>query len=146
MKQAVILNDTSFESHHGCEVVVENIKRLLFKNGIETISTNSVGVDWEQNKVFIRKLCESDIVVVNGEGTIHHSQPRALELSSITRYVKRHLNIPVVLINSTIQDNDDEIIENLRRKPKIQKLLLPSLLSTVVTNWVDLRLAFAFRN
>ena len=114
MKKAVILNDTSFESHHGCETVVKNIKALLLQNGIQTIDTHPVGKPWIENKSFIANMSQADIVIVNGEGTLHHSQPRAKDLVSVGKYVKEKLNIPVVLINSTCQENNSEIIESMK--------------------------------
>ncbi|PMG82572.1 hypothetical protein BCU83_07070 [Vibrio breoganii] len=114
MKKAVILNDTSFESHHGCEVVVKNIKELLLKNGIETIDTHPVGKPWLENEKFIFSMRKADIVIVNGEGTLHHSQDRARDLISVGKYVKENINIPVVLINSTYQENNNEIIDYTR--------------------------------
>ena len=44
MKSVVLLNDTSFENHHGCNIVVENIKRnLLAQAAIDYIKdTHSV--------------------------------------------------------------------------------------------------------
>ena len=51
MKTAVILNDTSYESHHGCETVVNNIKKLLLKNKIKTIDTNPCHLNWLNNKI-----------------------------------------------------------------------------------------------
>lgn len=113
MYKAVIVNDTSFESHHGCETVVKNIKELLLENKIETIDTHPVGQPWFNNKSFIRNMSQADIVIVNGEGTLHHSQPRAQDLASVGRYVKENFNIPAVLINSTCQDNSDEIVKNI---------------------------------
>lgn len=113
MKKAVIVNDTSFEAHHGCELVVNNIRNLLLKNDIEVINTNPVWKNWEENNKFLKDLKNSDLVLVNGEGTIHHSQIRAKQLVKIAKYSKQ-LNKKVVLINSTIQDNDNDIIENLK--------------------------------
>ncbi len=114
MKTAVILNDTSYESHHGCETVVKNIIDLLNKNGIKTIDTNSVGLNWLENKSFLDSMSKSDIVIVNGEGTLHHAQPRAKELVTVGKYVKNKLNIPVVLINTTYQENGDEVAEYMK--------------------------------
>lgn len=114
MKKAVILNDTSYESHHGCETVVKNIKELLFKNSIETIDTNPVGINWFENKSFLENISKADIVIVNGEGTLHHAQPRAKELITVGRYVKENINIPVVLINTTYQENGIEIAKYMR--------------------------------
>ncbi len=42
-----------------------------------------------------------DIVIVNGEGTLHHSQKKVLDLAKAAKYASVGLNIPVVLINST---------------------------------------------
>lgn len=109
MKKAVILNDTSYESHHGCETVVKNIKELLLKNNIETIDTNPVGKNWLKNKSFLENMSKVDMVVVNGEGTLHHAQPRAKELITIGKYVKKNINIPVALVNATYQENGDEL-------------------------------------
>ncbi len=114
MKKTVILNDTSYESHHGCETVVKNIKELLLKNGIQTIGTNPVGQNWKENKSFLDNLSKVDIVVVNGEGTLHHSQPRAKELVTIGKYVKEKYNKPIVLINSTYQENGVELSEYIK--------------------------------
>lgn len=114
MKKTVILNDTSYESHHGCETVVKNIKELLLKNGIKTIDTNPVGQNWMENKSFLGNLSKVDIIIVNGEGTLHHAQPRAKELVTIGKYIKEKYNKPIVLINSTYQDNGDEIAEYMK--------------------------------
>ncbi|MEZ9158454.1 polysaccharide pyruvyl transferase family protein [Vibrio lentus] len=114
MYKAVLLNDTSHESHHGCEVVVENIIEQLTRNDIEVIATNPVGLNWRDNELFMNAINDCDIVIVNGEGTIHHSQKRAKELTDIAPYVKDELGKSVVLINSTFQDNNNDIIEAAR--------------------------------
>lgn len=114
MKKAVILNDTSYESHHGCETVVKNIKELLLKNNIEIIDTNPVGKNWLENKTFLENMSKVDVVIVNGEGTLHHAQPRAKELITIGKYIKDNLHIPIVLINSTYQENGDELAKYMK--------------------------------
>jgi hypothetical protein len=105
----VILNDTSYESHLGCEVVIENIKKLALKNGMEVIDTNPVNVNWRESQTFLENIAKCDLVLVNGEGTLHHAQLRAKELITIAKYVKDNTGVPVVLINATYQDNGDEI-------------------------------------
>lgn len=109
MKKCVILNDTSYDFHHGCEIVMSNIIYLLREIGLETIDTNSVGVNWKSNEEFMHNMSDADIVIVNGEGTLHHNSIRVKELSPIGKYVKENLNIPIVLINTTYQDNGPEI-------------------------------------
>ncbi|MBD3843027.1 MAG: polysaccharide pyruvyl transferase family protein [Campylobacterales bacterium] len=108
MKTAVIINDTSYKPHHGCETVVHNIIFLLHKRDIETIATNQVGISWD-NKDFLNHMKNADIVIVNGEGTLHHAGNRAKDLARVGQYVKEHLFKPVVLINTIYQDNGPEI-------------------------------------
>ena len=112
MKTAVIINDTSYEAHHGCEMVMKNIFKLLKLQDIEIIDTNPVGVDWNNSK-FITSLKKSDIVIINGEGTLHHSQKRARVLSEVIPFSKK-MNKKVILINATIEDNNEHIIDNIR--------------------------------
>jgi hypothetical protein len=87
---------------------VSNIIYLLQKRDIETIATNQVGVSWE-NKSFLKQMKNADIVIVNGEGTLHHAEDRVKDLARIGKYVKEHLFKPVVLINTIYQDNGPEI-------------------------------------
>lgn len=114
MKKALIVNDTSYENHHGCELVTNNIHKLLAKNNIKVIGTNPVGVDWSKNRKFLKSIYKSDIVIINGEGTLHHTQPRAKKLITIGKYIKENHAIPVVLINTTYQDNDATFIKYLK--------------------------------
>lgn len=109
-----MLNDTSFESHHGCETVMQNISTLLLVNGIEVIGTNPVGKDWEANSNLLKQMTRSDIVIVNGEGTLHHSQPIAEKLITVAQYVKEHIGIPIVLINATYQSNGVDFANYVR--------------------------------
>lgn len=114
MKKCLILNDTSYDFHHGCEIVMSNIIRLLKKNTLEVIVTNPVGVSWRDNKAFINKMRDVDIIIVNGEGTLHHNSTQVKELASIAQYTKENLNIPIVIINTTYQDNGVEIAEYMK--------------------------------
>jgi len=114
MKKAVVLNDTSFESHHGCEMVMQNISALLLVNGIQVIGTNPVGKDWEVNSDLLKKMIRSDIVIVNGEGTLHHCQPIAKKLITVAQYVNEHIGIPIVLINATYQSNGVDFANYVR--------------------------------
>jgi polysaccharide pyruvyl transferase WcaK-like protein len=104
-KSIVVLNDTSYESHHGCILVMSNLKKLAYKNNLKILSTNPTGKDWKQNKSILRQIPKCDLVLVNGEGTLHDAQPVARDLITIAKYVKDKYKIPVVLINSTYQNN-----------------------------------------
>lgn len=60
----------------------------------------------------IAKLDASDVLIVNGEGTIHHNLPRALGLSALI-HVARNRGKRVALLNSTIQGMDEKILKQL---------------------------------
>lgn len=99
MKKALIVNDTSYENHHGCELVIKNIHKLLEKNNIKVIATNPTGVDWFKNRKFIRSIYKADIVIINGEGTLHHYLPDGdLNLSPLRGIHK----IPIVNNRKTL--------------------------------------------
>ncbi|MCK4442719.1 MAG: polysaccharide pyruvyl transferase family protein [Sulfurovaceae bacterium] len=110
--KTVVINDTSYEAHHGCQTVMNNIFKLLKLQKIEILATNPVARDWN-HKEFIDNLKKADIVIINGEGTLHHSQKRAKILSEIIPFSK-NLNKKVILINATIEDNDEYIMNNIR--------------------------------
>jgi len=108
--KAVILNDTRIDRHFGCTLVINNLIRLLRDLGIKTIGTNSVREDWRKNSAFRQKLKIADIVVVNGEGTLHglnkDDMEHRFQLVQIAKEAKRQ-NKKVVLINTVYQSNPD---------------------------------------
>ena len=104
-KSIVVLNDTSYESHHGCILVMRNLKKLAHKNNLKILATNPTGKDWKKNQLILKQIPKCNLVLVNGEGTLHDAQPVARDLITIAKYVKDNYKIPVVLINSTYQNN-----------------------------------------
>jgi len=128
MFRAAVLNDTRYENHHGCEQVMHALIENLNKRNIDVSAINPVRQDWNKQP-FIRYLEKADIVVVNGEGTIHHDQPSAKNLVCVARFCKER-KIPVVLINSIFEMNSDDIVKEVRyfdriyvRESKSQKEL-----------------------
>jgi hypothetical protein len=118
-KTAVILNDTSYEFHHGCESVITNIKKLLWRQKIEVTATNPVNRDWRQNRTFRKKMAVADLVLVNGEGSLHHAKPRAARLITVAEYIRQNQRIPVVLINATCQENGPELTAKMKNFTRI---------------------------
>jgi polysaccharide pyruvyl transferase WcaK-like protein len=53
-------------------------------------------------------LAQSDIVIVNGEGSLHHDRKSALALAQSSAFC-REQNIPCCLINSVYQENGPEV-------------------------------------
>ncbi|UWU16826.1 polysaccharide pyruvyl transferase family protein (plasmid) [Rhizobium sullae] len=111
MKTAVLINDTSTKSHIGCRIVVAQILRLAAKAGIKVVATCSVHVDWRGQGAILDAMKGADLVIVNGEGTLHHATPQALALAEVASYC-RSLGIPSVLINSVYEQNNEQIAEH----------------------------------
>lgn len=113
MKKAVLLNDTSHDHHYGCEVVMRNIHRALRERGIEVIYACPVGHDWKADSLCLSAIQSCDIVVVNGEGTIHHSKMRGKWLVEVAPHAEA-LGKPAVLFNATYQENDESFVPYLK--------------------------------
>ena len=107
MKKAILLNDTSNEMHHGCNLVIKSIKKLLKKNNINLIYTILSGSNWKEDFFFKKKIenKEVDIIIVNGEGTIHHNQENGQLLVEVSKFAKEN-SVISVLINCTFSSND----------------------------------------
>ena len=113
MKKVLIINDTSSECHHGCDLVMTNLRKILTKYNVRTFSVFS-GKTLIENKNLIKKLDNIDLVLINGEGTLNNSQERAKNIIKDLIYLKENYNFPVVLINSTIYRNNSFIMKNLK--------------------------------
>lgn len=100
----VVLNDTATIAHYGCKVVMKRIVDTLANYGF-LVKTVSVYSTWRVHK---RVINAADAVIVNGEGTLHHSASRGRALVEVAPYCRAR-NIPVFLINSVWQDNHDDM-------------------------------------
>jgi hypothetical protein len=118
---AAIFNDTSNEQHFGCTLVMAELRRRLLDAGLQPKTMHYVGADWrkefEDDRVprpFDRGT--ADVVVVNGEGSIHHasSRPRARVVSEIARLARDYFKAPGVLLNATIHAIDRQCADELR--------------------------------
>jgi hypothetical protein len=101
---AVILNDTRGEHHFGCMRVMRHIEEHLAARQISVVARSAVLADWERDRAFLRAMQRSDLVLINGEGTLHHGARRGKRLLEVVRHAARG-RIPVVLINALYQDN-----------------------------------------
>jgi len=107
--KAVLLNDTSANNHYGCKLVIDEIYRQCLKVGIEIIHSVKLNEDW-QEKRHVDKIKQSQIVIVNGEGTMHDSKRKALKLASSSKYCLEN-GVTPFLINSVYQNNSKEIAD-----------------------------------
>ena len=114
MTKVLLINDTSSELHHGCNLVTEVIKENLHKRNIKKIKSILSGKRLRSDKNILKKLKDFQLILVNGEGTLNNSQKRAKNLILDVIYLKKILNIPVILINATIYKNNTFIMENMK--------------------------------
>jgi polysaccharide pyruvyl transferase WcaK-like protein len=103
--RTLILNDARTENHIGCVLVMENLLRLCGKNGLAVVGTVSHSVNDDQAEV-LRRADDFDLLLVNGEGTLHHDRPKALELCRAASQAAM-LGKKVVLLNTVWQDNHE---------------------------------------
>jgi hypothetical protein len=118
MKKAVLINDTSTKPHIGCRIVVANAIRMAADVGFRMTATASVHTDWRRHDELKQEMREADIVIVNGEGTMHDSVSAARVLAAVGPFC-RDAQVPAVLINSVYQDNDASIAEDCRAFERI---------------------------
>ncbi|NBK99521.1 MAG: methyltransferase domain-containing protein, partial [Erysipelotrichia bacterium] len=113
MKKAILINDTSNANHHGCSYVKEAIVENLEKRNYTLIKSSFNGENWITNQQLVELIRTVDLIIVNGEGTLHHSQNTAIELVKIAKFAYDN-SIKCVLINSVFQDNNEFINQYMK--------------------------------
>lgn len=114
MKKAVLLNDTSTRFHHGCSRVVQRINALLAERGITISASNPAHQDWRTNNSFVSALQSCEIIIINGEGSLHSGSKNGIDLLTITTSNER-AGKPIALINTIWQDNPIQWIDFARK-------------------------------
>jgi hypothetical protein len=90
-----LINDTSiYESHFGCQLVSQTFREQFARTGLEL--KISIGRDFNID-VHAGNLSQVDLVVINGEGSIHRDRNRHL-LDIAGRF-------PSVMLNCVYQNN-----------------------------------------
>jgi hypothetical protein len=91
--------------------VISEIERRLTASEATITWRHSVGTDWRQ--IFPNRP-QFDIMIVNGEGTIHHSatRQRASLLASVGP-LSKSIGIPAFLINASLYEIDDRTAKHL---------------------------------
>ena len=114
--RVAVINDTRPTNHYGCLMVMSNLEALLGQFNAEVIWTWPVSVDWRQSSQTLLNKPVVDLIIVNGEGTIHHGPRRwqAQALVDVAKFAHEKLNVPVHLINATLFANEPSLNEALR--------------------------------
>ncbi len=109
----VVANDTR-QGHVGCQAVMQSLSTILASAGMKPIHSQPAGTNWQEDDAFKAAAAKAGAIIINGEGTIHHSNPRAKLLARLGPY-GRDLGIPVILVNATLAANDASIYDDLRQ-------------------------------
>lgn len=108
MKKALILNDTSIGSDHfGCMRVMRNLRKALSERNIEVVSTIPVGTSWKNFPGIYEIINSVDLIIINGEGTIHNGRKKAEDLLSIVDALPRKMPF-LALLNAIYENNPRE--------------------------------------
>jgi hypothetical protein len=103
-----VLNDTRVDRHHGCERVMGAIETLLERHGMQVVGACPAHADWRQQPGFLRALEGSRLLLVNGEGTLHHDRPAARRLLEAGAHCARG-GVPAVLVNAGWEANGPQL-------------------------------------
>lgn len=112
--RVVVMNDTSGRSHHGCARVMRLLLQGLSKEGLQVTARSPARHDWAGDAGFLAALSQADLVVINGEGTLHHGRPAGARLLSVLDHPARGSR-PVAVVNALWQDNPESWDAQLAR-------------------------------
>ena len=101
----LLLNDTDEGgTHFGCMRVMRTIRHELAKRGMHDLPSIKVGTDWRKHPEYTAMIDAARLVVINGEGTLHHGKRRGRWLLEAGARVKANGG-SVALINALWQEN-----------------------------------------
>lgn len=108
----VLLNDTDVDGYHfGCAKVMGNMRDHLAKRGATPIGSVKVSLDWRiKDEALINA---ADLLIINGEGTLHHGSRRGRWLLEAACSMKARGG-KVALINALWQDNPADWTDLIR--------------------------------
>lgn len=111
IKRAILINDTSNEKHIGSSLVVNFIIQLCSKNGIKIIGrVTRKQLEYDSRIETLLNSKNVDLIIVNGEGSLHHCHLFFDKLLAILPNNKK-----CVLINSIWQDMVLENKDDLKK-------------------------------
>lgn len=100
----VLLNDTRADRHHGCARVMRLLEEGLARHGLRVLARSPVRHDWAADPAITDALARASLVVINGEGTLHHVAPAGRRLLAVLDHPAAR-GTPVALVNALWQEN-----------------------------------------
>ncbi|GAB5387774.1 MAG: polysaccharide pyruvyl transferase family protein [Alphaproteobacteria bacterium] len=104
-----LFNETRALGHHGCSLVSRRIHTLAARH--DMVVHHAVAGDGDGRAE--RYIADCDLVLVNGEGSIHSSNHNAHRLTALAPLARQH-GKPAILLNALYQGNDASIAEATR--------------------------------
>ncbi|WP_119300053.1 polysaccharide pyruvyl transferase family protein [Dongia deserti] len=80
--------------------------------GAQICFRNPVNTAWQSDPAALAAIEEADLILVNGEGTIHHGKHAAVNLAQLGPHCRAR-GKPCFLINATLQANNQAIVTDL---------------------------------
>lgn len=112
MINVVLANDTSPNTHHGCRCVVDVIDEVCGHHSARITHRVYVNENWDKPNTRLA-VGRAKLLLINGEGTIHHAAQKGLELLKLAEFAKSE-GVRVVLFNATWQENPPEFFQLLK--------------------------------
>lgn len=104
--RVVLLNDTDVDGYHfGCARVMSIIRGQLTDRGLRPSGSVAVSLNWQDAHADL--VNSADLLVINGEGTLHHGSRKGRWLLEAAQETKARGG-RVALINALWQDNPDD--------------------------------------
>ena len=138
-QKVLLLNDTTKWYHFGCAATSLSIKEEITKLGYKLTSLpitetyklfnfpknyrdfskiEFFDIFAESNKEILSAIQKNDIIIINGEGTLHGVGPAPLSLLYVAYIAKKFLRKHIEIINHSVYPQDDLSID----KSEITKL------------------------
>lgn len=112
MPKVAVFNDTRPMRHFGCDAVMAAIEDNIAARGGDVILRHPVGKGWQDDPAALAALAEADIVLINGEATMHRDLPVAIRWSSLGPHCATS-GKPCYLVNATVQSIKGVVPRNL---------------------------------
>jgi len=95
----VLLNDTRSDDHIGCELVIKNSFFKCSQVGLNIIATVPTSEASRATEILAPYIQSTQLVLLNGEGTLHDDKPNALSLLAAAKSAK-DAGLVVILYNA----------------------------------------------
>jgi polysaccharide pyruvyl transferase WcaK-like protein len=111
-----IFNDTSGRGHYGADLVLDRLRHHLSVQEFKVAWTLPAGQDWREVKDDLARRPKVDAIIVNGEGSIHHSgkSNKSAFIPALGPFARDELKVPAFLINATMTELDEATLNDLR--------------------------------